>query len=255
MKKLFLLCLLGYSFGSNADAIKEIRFGVEAAYPPFEFKDAQGKLTGFDIELGNALCAELKAKCTWVESPFDGLIPALQAKKFDAINSAISITEKRKKVVNFTNPLYHSPTYLVAPKGSALTPTAAALKGKVIGVLRGSIQEDFANQRLKTNGVQVQSYEDQNVAFNDLASGRLDGTIVEASTAMDGFIKKPEGKGFSFAGPAVKDPLLGVGIGIAVRKEDVQLTQALNSAFEQVKKKGTFQKLMKKYFDYNIAIN
>lgn len=246
--------LLAGGIVAQAAEIKVIRFGVEAAYPPFEYKDAKGTLTGFDVDLGNALCAQLKAKCEWVETPFDGLIPALQAKKFDVINSAISITEKRKLAVNFTVPLYQVPTRLIAKSGSGLAPTVAALKGKSVGVLRGSIQEDFANQRLKPNGVDVQSYEDQNLAYADLVAQRIQGTLVDATSGQEGFLKKPEGKGFTFAGPAVKDALLGVGIGMAIRKEDVPLLKALNDAFVKVKANGTYTKIMKKYFDFDISI-
>ncbi|WP_026182546.1 ABC transporter substrate-binding protein [Leeia oryzae] len=248
------LGLAASTLGAQAAEIKVIRFGVEAAYPPFEYKDAKGALTGFDVDLGNALCAQLKAKCEWVETPFDGLIPALQAKKFDVINSAISITEKRKQAVNFTVPLYQVPTRLIAKSGTALAPTVAALKGKTVGVLRGSIQEDFANQRLKPNGVDVQSYEDQNLAYADLVAQRIQGTLVDATSGQEGFLKKPEGKGYTFAGPAVKDTLLGAGIGMAIRKEDTQLQKALNDAFMKVKANGTYTKIMKKYFDFDISI-
>src|SRR5579875_2084951 len=87
-----------------ADDMKELRFGVEASYAPFESKTPAGALTGFDIDIGNAVCAKLKMKCVWVENSFDGLIPALQARKFDGINSDMTITDKRKLAIDFTDP-------------------------------------------------------------------------------------------------------------------------------------------------------
>lgn len=105
------LCAASMSVAVQVQAkeISTIRFGVEAAYPPFESKAADGQLQGFDIDLGNALCAQLKAKCVWVENAFDGLIPALQARKFDAIDSAMNINAKRSEQIDFTQPLYRTP--------------------------------------------------------------------------------------------------------------------------------------------------
>ena len=106
--------------------LKEIRFGVEASYAPFEYKTPDGKLTGFDIDIGNAVCAKLKAKCVWVENDFDGLIPALQARKFDAINSDMTITDQRKHAIAFTDPIYTIPNQMIAKKGSGILPTPKA---------------------------------------------------------------------------------------------------------------------------------
>src|SRR5579863_2766783 len=123
--------------------IKEVRFGLEASYAPFESKSASGELQGFDIDVGNAVCAKLKAKCVWVENSFDGLIPALEARKFNAINSDMTITEQRRQAIDFTDPIYTIPNQMIAKKGSGLLPTAASLKGKHVGVLQGTIQEAY----------------------------------------------------------------------------------------------------------------
>ena len=120
---------------ASAAEIKEIRFGVEASYAPFESKSPAGDLQGFDIEIGNAVCAKLKAKCVWVENSFDGLIPALQARKFSAINSDMTITDQRRQAIEFTDPIDTIPNQMIAKKGSGLQPTAASLKGKHVGVL------------------------------------------------------------------------------------------------------------------------
>ncbi|SLM62394.1 MULTISPECIES: transporter substrate-binding domain-containing protein [Dickeya] len=250
MKKISLLMLsLGLLSSAAALAQTELRFGVEAEYPPFESKNAKGQLEGFDIDLGNAICKAGNFKCSWSEASFDALIPALQAKKFDAINSAMNITEKRKQAIDFTQPIYRIPTQLVGKPNSGLAPTAEALKGKNIGVLQGSIQEVYAKAHWESQGVTVTSYKDQNLVYDDLAAGRLDATLVMAAAGQSGFLDKPEGKGFAFIGGAVDDAaILGSGIGFGLRKGDSTLKTELDSAIKKVKEDGTLDTLAKKYF-------
>ncbi|MCI4186975.1 ABC transporter substrate-binding protein [Dickeya dianthicola] len=250
MKKLSMLMLsLGLLSSSAALAQTELRFGLEAEYPPFESKNAKGQLEGFDIDLGNAICKAGNFQCTWVETSFDALIPALQAKKFDAINSAMNITEKRREAIDFTAPIYRIPTQLVGKPDTGLAPTPDALKGKNIGVLQGSIQEVYAKAHWEPKGVTVTSYKDQNLAYDDLAAGRLDGTLVMAAAGQSGFLDKPEGKGFAFIGGPVEDTaILGSGIGFGLRKSDAALKAEMDKAIKQVKDDGTVEKLAKKYF-------
>jgi lysine/arginine/ornithine transport system substrate-binding protein len=237
---------------AQAADLPVLRIGVEATYPPYEYKEPSGKLVGFDIELADAMCAEMKVQCEWVESPFDALIPSLQAKKFDVVHSALSITEKRKATVDFTVPLYQSATKLIAKKGSGLEPTAQSLAGKRVGVLKGTIQEDFAKKQLAPHGVDVKSYADQNLVFLDLLSKRIDASLQEASAGQEGFLKKPEGASYEFAGASVADPSIGAGIGMAVRKNNQPLLDRLNQAYAKVRANGNFNRIMKKYFDYDI---
>lgn len=143
MKKLALLGALAlsvFSLVSQADE-KPLKIGIEAAYPPFAFKQPDGSIAGFDYDIGNALCEQMKAKCTWVEQEFDGLIPALKVRKIDAILSSMSITEDRKKSVDFTKRYYLTPARLVMKDGTAVSESLDELKGKKIGVQRGSIHD------------------------------------------------------------------------------------------------------------------
>lgn len=183
------------SFVASAHAadLKEIRFGVEASYAPFESKSPSGELVGFDIDVGNAVCAKLKVKCIWVENSFDGLIPALQARKFDAINSDMTITDQRKAAINFTNPIYAIPNQLIAKKGSKILPTVDGLKGAHVGVLQGSIQETYAKAKWAAAGIDVVSYQAQDQVYADLAAGRLDAAFQDAEAASKGFLKTPQG--------------------------------------------------------------
>src|SRR6516164_3622376 len=142
MKKLVIVAALALaSTAAVAKDLSVIRFGVDPTYAPFESKAPDGKLLGFDIDLGNAICAKLHAKCVWVESDFDGMIPALKARKFDGILSSMNVTEKRMREIDFSDKLYNAPSRLVAKKGSNLLPTAESLKGKRVGVVQGTIHE------------------------------------------------------------------------------------------------------------------
>lgn len=249
MKKMNALFLALGMLTSVSALAENLRYGLESQYPPFESRNAQGELEGFDIELGKAICQAGNFTCSWVESSFDALIPALQAKKFDAINSAMNITEARAKSIGFTRPIYRIPSMLVAKEGEKLAPTAEALKGKNIGVLQGSIQETYAKQHWETQGVTVTSYQDQNQVYNDMVAGRLDGTLVMSAAGQSGFLEKPQGKGFAFVGkPVEDDKILGTGIGFGLRKDDAQLKQKLDAAIEKVQNDGTVSKLAKKFF-------
>jgi lysine/arginine/ornithine transport system substrate-binding protein len=238
-----------------AGDLKELRFGVEASYAPFESKSATGQLEGFDIDVGNAVCAKLNVKCVWVENDFDGLIPALQARKFDAINSDMTITEQRKQAIAFTDPIYTIPNQLIAKKGSALQPVAASLKGKHVGVLQGTIQETYAKAKWAPAGIDVVSYQTQDQVYADLSSGRLDAAFQDSEAASKGFLKRPQGAGFDFAGPTVSDQkLLGSGVGYGVRKSDKALLEKLNGALAALKADGTIDKIAAKYFDVKVVL-
>ena len=251
MKKLNVLVVaMGLMTSASALAQDTLRYGIESQYPPFESRNASGELEGFDIEMGEAVCQAAKMKCQWVESSFDALIPALSAKKFDAINSSMNITEARARSVAFTKPIYRIPSMLVGKLDSGLTDaTAEGLKGKSIGVLQGSIQETYAKQHWEPKGVTVTSYQDQNQVYTDMVAGRLDGTLVMSAAGQSGFLNSPQGKGFGFIGKAVDDDkILGTGIGFGLRKDDTQLKAKLDAAITQIQNDGTITKLAAKFF-------
>ncbi|WP_109483496.1 ABC transporter substrate-binding protein [Paraburkholderia sp. C35] len=237
----------------SAQSTDTLRFGIEAAYPPFESKTASGQLEGFDIDVGNAVCAKMKMKCVWVENAFDGLIPALQARKFDVINSAMNITAKRKESIAFTPPIYVVPIVMIAKRGSSLLPDVKSLQGKRVGVLQGSSQEDFLKKYWANAGVQIVSYQDQDQVYADLAAGRLDAAVQEAQTAHDGFLSKPAGAGYEMVGEPLKDPAtLGEGTGFGLRKGDKALQAKVDAALADLKKDGTLTSLSQKYFKRDI---
>lgn len=225
-----------------------LRFGIEAEYPPFESKDASGRLQGLDIDVGNAVCKEAHLTCSWVETSFDGLIPALEGRKFDAINSAMNATEKRREAIDFTTVIYRVPSQLIARAGSGLAATPEVLKGRHVGVLQGSIQEAFAKAHWAPAGVDVVSYQDQNQVYADLVAGRLDATLVLAPAGQKGFLSQANGKGFAFVGQPVRDDrILGSGIAFGVRKGDDALRKQLDAAIEKLQADGTVKSLARKY--------
>ncbi|SDF86304.1 amino acid ABC transporter substrate-binding protein, PAAT family [Paraburkholderia phenazinium] len=248
LKPLLALACALVSVSALAADTGTLRFGLEAQYPPFESKGPNGDLQGLDVDIGNAVCTAAHLSCKWVETSFDGLIPALQGRKFDAINSAMNATEKRRQAIDFTNVIYRVPTQLIAKNGSGLEPTPESLKGKRVGVLQGSIQETYAKVHWESAGVNVVSYQDQNQIYADLGAGRLDATLVLAPSGQSGFLSRPDGKDFSFAGQPVRDDkILGSGIAFGLRKGDTALRDQLNAAIVKVQADGTVKTLAQKY--------
>jgi lysine/arginine/ornithine transport system substrate-binding protein len=262
MKKMFgpvlaAVCavgMVGAPLAVHAKTLTEIKFGVDATYPPFESLSPSGAFQGFDIDLGNAICAELHVKCVFVAQGFDGIIPALQARKFDAILSSMTVTPERQQAIAFSSEMYNEPTSLVVKKGSGLTPTAASLKGKTVGVESGTIQESYAKTYWAPNGVTVVSYPGQDQVYADLLSGRLDASLQDSVEADYGFLKTPKGAGFEFGGNATIDPkdVLGSYIAIGVRKDEPKLLEKINEAIAKIHKSGEYKTLEAKYFAFDV---
>ena len=252
MKKLLAaltVALLAVSAGAaHAKDWTTVRFGVDASYAPFESKAPDGKLVGFDIDLGNEICKRLNAKCVWVEQDFDGMIPGLKAKKFDGVLSSMTITPQRAEQIAFSAKLFNTPTRLVAKKGSSLAPTADSLKGKSVGVEQGTIQETYAKENWAPKGVNVVPYQNQDQVYADLISGRLDAALQDEVQADLGFLKTPRGAGFQFAGKEIPTGAAAIGL----RKEDADLKTKIDKAIADMIKDGTYKKLESKYFDFDV---
>lgn len=241
------LILSSYAIGET------LRFGVDANYPPFEYKNPDGSLGGFDIDLGEAICDELDVECVWVENSFDGMIPALKVQKFDAILSALSITEQRKQEIAFSNMLYNTPGFLVAEKGSSLTDKPEDLAGNEVGVIQGSVFETYAKEYWQPEGVQITSYEDSEQAYTDLVFGRLDAVLDDGVVLQQAFLDKPQGAGFEFVGDRVYDEeIFGPGTGIGLRKESTELKERINAAISAIREDGTYDELASKYFEFDV---
>ena len=243
----FVLLLLG---GASAQAV-DLRVGVEGAYPPFSWKESDGTLKGFDIEIAEAICAEMGRNCVLVEQDWDGMIPALLARKFDAIIASMSITEERKKRVDFSDKYYDTPARFIGKDGSGLEISQSGLAGKRIGVQRGTTHQCFLEKFFPDSELVL--YATQEEVFQDLAIGRIDLQFSDAIAGDDGFLKTDAGKGFGFVGGGFNDPEChGSGVGIAVRKSDGDLRQELNRAIKAIRSNGVYQKINAKYFDFDI---
>ena len=232
----------------QADAL---RVGVEGAYPPFSWKESDGTLMGFDIDFAHEVCERLNRECVLVEQEWDGMIPALLAKKFDTIIASMSITEERKKKVDFTIKYYNTPAKLVAKKNPGFEGTAAGLKGKRLGVQRATTHQCSAEKLYP--GAELVLYATQEEVFQDLASGRLDAQLSDSLQAQEGFLGLDTGSGFAFLGGAIDDvECQGVGAGFAVRKEDSALRDALSQAIKDIRADGSYKVMNDKYFPVDI---
>ena len=236
---------------ASVSAAEELRIGVEGAYPPFSWKEADGSLKGFDIDITFALCEKMGRECTLVEQDWDGMIPALLARKYDAIVASMSITEERKKRVDFTAKYYNTPARFAAAEGSDLDVSPAGLAGKAVGVQRGTTHQCFMEKLFPETDLRL--YQTQEEVFLDLAAGRLDAQFSDALQADEGFLKLDAGKGFAFVGgPQYDLECHGEGAGIALRKGEDELLQAFNAAILAIRKDGTYKSINDKYFDFDV---
>lgn len=233
-------------------AEQPLRLGIEAAYPPFASKTPDNQIIGFDYDIGQALCAEMKVQCVWQEQEFDGLIPALKVKKVDAIISSMSMTPERMKSVDFSNRYYRIPARLVFKKGSGITDIPAQLKGKRIGVQRATNFDRYVTEKFAPAGAEVIRYGSQNEVFLDLLGGRLDATMASSVVVEESLLKQPGGQDYEFVGPSfTEEQFFGSGIGIAVRKSD-PLAGRFNQALATIRANGTYDTIRQKYFDFDI---
>ena len=265
------LALVGtaLALGGAVAQEKTVKIATEGAYAPWNFTGAGGKLEGFEIDLANDLCARMKVKCEIVAQDWDGIIPALNAKKYDAIMAGMSITDERKKVIDFAGPYANSPNgYLVAKNSDlvkmpgtgeaynltsqqaqaekAIEATKPLLKGKTIGVQGSTIHSNFADKYLKGTA-EIREYKTTEAHDLDLAAGRIDAVLADA-TAIIGTLEKPEFKDYALVGPSITGGMLGAGVGVGLRKDDAELKKAFNEAIQGAIKDGTVQKLSMKWF-------
>ena len=256
MKKIFniALALLLLTIGNIAMA-KDLRIGVEGAYPPFSTTNSDGSVTGFDIDIAVALCEEMGYECKLIKQDWDGMIPALLARKYDAIIASMSITEERKKKVAFTNKYYQMPVKFISRKGAGLKISNSGLKGKKIGVQRATTFDNYATDNYG-KVAEIVRYTSQEEVFLDLQARRVDTTLAERAAVEEGFLSTSPGKRFELVGPDITDvKWFGDGIGIALRKRDRKLQKEFNQAIATIRNNGTYKRINDKYFAYDIFGN
>jgi arginine/ornithine transport system substrate-binding protein len=229
----------------------KVRIGTEGAYPPFNYMSPDGQIVGFDIDIAMALCERMQVECTLVQQDWDGMIPALLAKKYDAIVASMSITDERRQKVEFTKKYYQTPGRFVAKKGANFDISKEGLAGKKVGVQRATTHDSFLTDNFGDS--EIVRYASQDEANLDLVSGRVDLLLADSVTLSESLLKADQGKEFEFVGPAYADPKwFGYGVGIALRKADTDLRDKFNEAIDAIRADGTWDKIAQKYFDFDV---
>jgi len=254
MKRMLLaLALAGSALLAATASAETLKIGTEGAYPPFNYQDSAGKLGGFDVEIGLALCEKMKVECEVVAQDWDGIIPGLIAKKYDMIIASMFITEERKKQVAFTDPYYLAAMTHAAAKNSGITDfTNEGMKGKAIGAQSGTTQADYVAAVYPDADIKL--YPTQDEVNLDMANGRLDLQVGDMIPLLDWVTKNDDGKACcELIGKPITDPkFVGDGVGIAVRQDDNDLREKLNAALKAIREDGTYQKINAKYFSIDI---
>jgi polar amino acid transport system substrate-binding protein len=240
---------LAFSIGA-ANAQETLKIGTEGAYEPFNYMGPDGKLAGFDIEIATALCEEMKVTCEFVTQDWDGIIPALQAGKFDAIIASMSITDERKQQVDFTRKYYNTPPAIAVPKDSSIAEaTPEALAGKSLGVQGGTTHFNFAEAKFGES--EIKPYPTAEEYQLDLANGRTD-AVMDDVMVLRGWVESEAGACCKILGTLTPDPAIhGEGAGIAVRKGETELAEKFNAAIDAIRANGKYKAINDKYFDFD----
>lgn len=252
----FILCLL---LAPEAFAASNtLRIGTECTYAPFTYRDADGVIQGFDVDIAREVASRIGREPEFICNPFDSSIPALQARKFDILFTALSVTEERLKTVNFSLPYRSSTARFAGPKDSGLElfdkdgkPSPSALKGKVIGLQRSSTYDKYVNDNFP--GVEVRRYDTVNNMILDLKAKRVDVVIAGPVNLWSTLLHKEGGENYQFIGPEIENVgYFGVGIAAAMRKNDAKLLEEVNKAIQSMYEDGTFKKINLKYWDFTV---
>jgi len=235
-----------------ADAqMKKVVIGTEGAYPPFNNLTADGKLVGFDIEIAEALCAEMKVECEFVTQDWDGIIPALIAGKFDAIIASMSITDERKEVVDFTEKYYNTPPAIAVLKDSKLTGvTPENLAGARMGAQGSTTHSNYAEEKFPDTDLQLYPTADEYKL--DLANGRVD-AVIDDVVVLSEWLATDDGACCKILGALKPDMKInGEGAGIAIRKGEDELKEMFNKAIQAIRENGKYQEINDKYFQFDV---
>jgi len=259
----------------SAQMYKSITVATEGAYAPWNFKDASGKLIGFELDLARDLCKRMNVKCTIVEQAWDGIIPSLKAGKYDAIMAGMSITDKRKKVITFSRSYAATPASFVVLKSSKdakfMTPmeninlqevdkqekttldlTINQFKGKTVGVQTATTHENFLKEYFGKD-VTIRSYDTQENLDLDLQAGRVDAALASMSYWKP-LLDSDKGKDMKAVGPSMTGGPFGAGVGVGIRKKDQKLADMFSKAINQAIADGTTKKMAVKWFGFDASV-
>ncbi|MEZ5753423.1 MAG: transporter substrate-binding domain-containing protein [Paracoccaceae bacterium] len=258
MKKTMTAALaLSLGLIAGAASAQSVKVGIAAeAYPPFASQDASGAWVGWEVEMIGAICTAAELQCEIVPFAWDGIIPALTAGQIDAIMASMSITEERMQTIDFSNKYYNTPTVVVGAKGVEMDATPEGLAGKVIGVQVSTVHQAYVEKYFAPVAGEVKTYQTQDEANQDLIAGRIDATQAD-SIALDAFLATPEGAACcEVKGTVADDPaILGLGVGVGLRKGEEDLKAAFNKGIAGVLADGTYDKVTAGYFASSIYGN
>nr|WP_319387155.1 ABC transporter substrate-binding protein [uncultured Roseibium sp.] len=237
--------------GAQAKDWSKVRIGTEGAYPPFNSLTSDGQLIGFDVDIAKALCEEMKVECEFITSDWDGIIPGLQAGKYDAIIASMSITDERKQKVDFTNKYYNTPPAIAVPKDSSIAGTSDAdLSGIALGAQSSTTHSNYAEEKLGSADLKLYPTPDEYKL--DIASGRIDAVIDDVVVLSD-WLATEDGACCKILGTLTPDPVInGEGAGIAIRKDDGELKDKFNEALEAILANGKYKEINDKYFTFDV---
>lgn len=235
--------------GAHADD-KVYKVGMDQTdYPPFATKDTSGKWTGWEIDLVMAVCEAEAMKCELTPTAWDGIIPALQEGKIDFIFASMTINDDRKQQVDFTHFYYDSTTIIIGPKADTTVidfDKPESMKDKVMGAQNATIHSKFLQARFGSTA-EIKTYDGLDTALADLAAGRVD-YVQEGRSTLAPFMKSDAGKDFEEKIVVPKgDPIMGEGVGSAVRKGDKEMLDKLNAGIQAVVTSGKYEEITKKY--------
>ncbi|GEK48284.1 transporter substrate-binding domain-containing protein [Bisbaumannia pacifica] len=221
-----------------------LRIGVDVPYVPYQYQQPDGTITGFEVELINAVCTEMQRECEWIKQDWDGIIPGLLARKYDFIASAMNITEDRARQVQFSEPYYQVPSVWVGRSDHEVD-VEDTLAGVTIGVQQGTIQDRYVTQFHPE--ADIRRYSNSGGVISDMHSGRLDLVFTAFPLAQEALLDEDA---YSRRGPLITEPesIYGPGVGAAFRTRDQELVEEFNAAMAEVKADGTFERLQQQYF-------
>ncbi|WP_375646313.1 transporter substrate-binding domain-containing protein [Bartonella sp. TT29SHDZB] len=235
-------------FTQLADA-KTLKIASEGTYPPFSYIDSNNKLQGFDIDISYALCKKMNIECTIVTQDFEGMIPGLIAKKYDAIIASLSLTQDRLQKIDFTDPYYNTALAVIVTKASGIKEISTKdFRGKNLGVQSNTTQAFYAEDHYASEEVKIKLYPSTIEVNRDLLNHRLDVIIVDKLQALNWL--KNEGKDCCFLLGTLDETRFPVAI--AVRQNNNDLKNKLNEALKEIRLDGTYEKIMRKYFTSDV---
>lgn len=251
-KTLITLSLLGFAANVYAadllDTVQQrgtLKIALEGTYPPFNFKDKEQKLTGFEVELATALAQKLKVKPEFTTGEWSGLLAGLQGGKFDVVLNQVSITDKRKEVFDFSQPYTISSAQLIVRKNETRAFKGLAdLAGKKMGVTQGS---NYADMVKAQGGIEAKFYPSAAEIFQDLAQGRIDAAVNDS--LLIPFALK-EAKLLLKAGAPVGGTTQ---MGIPFAKGNPKFKAAIDNALNALHKDGSFKKISVKWFGIDVS--